>query len=46
MSLDLVLSTFAIVFVAELPDKTALASLMLASHLPPRQVVVGAWWPS
>ena len=30
-------------FVAELPDKTALASLVLATHLPPRQVVVGAW---
>ena len=40
---DLVLSTFGIVFVAELPDKTALASLVLATHLPPRQVVVGAW---
>ena len=40
---DLVLSSFGIVFVAELPDKTALASLVLATHLPPRQVVVGAW---
>ena len=29
--------------VAELPDKTALATLMLATRLPPRQVVLGAW---
>jgi len=43
LGFDLVLSTFGIVFVAELPDKTALASLVLATHLPPRQVVVGAW---
>ncbi len=43
MSLALVLSTFGIVFVAELPDKTALASLMLATRLPARQVVLGAW---
>ena len=40
---QLVVSAFALVFVAELPDKTALASLVLATHLPPRQVVVGAW---
>src|SRR3989442_5655568 len=39
----LVLSTFGIVFIAELPDKTALASLVLASRYPARQVVVGAW---
>lgn len=31
---QLVASAFAIVFVAELPDKTALASLVLATHLP------------
>ena len=43
MDPQLVASTFAIVFVAELPDKTALASLVLATRLPPRQVVVGAW---
>jgi Ca2+/H+ antiporter, TMEM165/GDT1 family len=43
VSLSLLLSTFGIVFIAELPDKTALASLMLATRLPPRQVVVGAW---
>jgi Ca2+/H+ antiporter, TMEM165/GDT1 family len=43
MNLDALISTFGIVFIAELPDKTALASLMLATHLPPRQVVLGAW---
>lgn len=43
MDPQLVASAFAIVFVAELPDKTALASLVLATHLPPRQVVIGAW---
>jgi len=43
MDPQLVASAFAIVFVAELPDKTALASLMLATRLPPRQVVLGAW---
>jgi len=39
----LVLSTFGVVFVAELPYKTALASLILATRYPARQVVVGAW---
>jgi Ca2+/H+ antiporter, TMEM165/GDT1 family len=39
----LVFSTFGIVFIAELPDKTALASLVLASRYPVRQVVLGAW---
>jgi putative Ca2+/H+ antiporter (TMEM165/GDT1 family) len=43
MDPQLAASAFAIVFVAELPDKTALASLVLATHLPPRQVVIGAW---
>jgi putative Ca2+/H+ antiporter (TMEM165/GDT1 family) len=43
LGLDLVMASFAIVFLAELPDKTALASLVLATHLPPRQVVMGAW---
>jgi putative Ca2+/H+ antiporter (TMEM165/GDT1 family) len=43
MDTQLVVSSFAIVFLAELPDKTALASLVLATHLPPRQVVAGAW---
>jgi putative Ca2+/H+ antiporter (TMEM165/GDT1 family) len=43
VDLSLLVSTFVVVFVAELPDKTALASLMLATRLPPRQVVIGAW---
>jgi putative Ca2+/H+ antiporter (TMEM165/GDT1 family) len=43
MDLSIVVSTFALVFIAELPDKTALASLMLATRLPARQVVLGAW---
>jgi putative Ca2+/H+ antiporter (TMEM165/GDT1 family) len=43
MEPQLIVSAFAIVFIAELPDKTALASLVLATHLPVRQVVVGAW---
>ena len=41
--LQLALSTFGVIFVAELPDKTALASLVLATRYPIRQVVVGAW---
>ena len=41
--LQLVLSTFGVIFVAELPDKTALASLVLASRFPIRHVIVGAW---
>lgn len=36
------LSVFAVVFVAELPDKTALASLVLATRHPPAPVWVGA----
>ena len=39
----LLLSTFGVVFIAELPDKTALASLVLATRYPARQVVLGAW---
>lgn len=41
--LQLVVSTFAVIFVAELPDKTALASLVLASRYPARYVIAGAW---
>lgn len=41
--LSLILSTFGVIFVAELPDKTALASLVLAARYPARQVIVGAW---
>jgi putative Ca2+/H+ antiporter (TMEM165/GDT1 family) len=43
LALPLVASTFGLIFVAELPDKTALASLVLATHYPMRQVVFGAW---
>jgi putative Ca2+/H+ antiporter (TMEM165/GDT1 family) len=41
--LPLIASAYGIVFVAELPDKTALASLCLATRYPARQVVLGAW---
>jgi len=39
----MILSTFGIIFIAELPDKTALASLVLATRYPARQVIAGAW---
>ena len=35
-------TTFAVVFLAELPDKTALASLVLATKYPARLVFLGA----
>ncbi len=41
--LSVLLSTFGIVFVAELPDKTALASLVLATRYRARDVIAGAW---
>src|SRR3954453_8336586 len=41
--LPLIASTFGVIFVAELPDKTALASLCLATRFPVRFVVAGAW---
>ena len=40
---QVILSTFGIIFFAELPDKTALASLVLATRYPARQVIIGAW---
>jgi putative Ca2+/H+ antiporter (TMEM165/GDT1 family) len=43
VSLPIVLSTFGIIFVAELPDKTALASLVLATRFKAREVILGAW---
>ncbi|HLZ27802.1 MAG TPA: TMEM165/GDT1 family protein [Chloroflexota bacterium] len=42
-ALPLIGSTFGLIFVAELPDKTALASLVLATQYPVRQVIFGAW---
>ncbi|HEY7295700.1 MAG TPA: TMEM165/GDT1 family protein [Dehalococcoidia bacterium] len=43
MSLTLIASTFGVIFVAELPDKTALASLLLATRYRARVVIAGAW---
>src|SRR5207249_9170114 len=40
--IPLILSTFGVIFFAELPDKTALASLVLATRYSTRQVVIGA----
>jgi putative Ca2+/H+ antiporter (TMEM165/GDT1 family) len=36
-------STFGIIFLAELPDKTALAALALATRYRARSVIAGAW---
>ena len=36
-------STFALIFVSELPDKTAFASLLLATRNRPLPVFFGAW---
>jgi Ca2+/H+ antiporter, TMEM165/GDT1 family len=43
LMLSLVLSTYGIVFLAEIPDKTAVASLILATRFKVRDVVAGAW---
>lgn len=43
LSLPIVLSTFVVIFLAELPDKTAFASLMLATRYGTAQVITGAW---
>lgn len=43
LSLPLILSTFGIIFLAELPDKTAIAALVLATRYRARDVVLGAW---
>ncbi|MBR7839225.1 TMEM165/GDT1 family protein [Actinospica durhamensis] len=42
MSLAVIATTFALIFLAELPDKTALASLVLATRYPGRYVFLGA----
>jgi len=39
---QLLLSVFGVIFVAELPDKTALAALVLATHYEPLPVFMGA----
>lgn len=41
--LSVIASTFGIIFLAELPDKTALAALALATRFRVRDVVLGAW---
>jgi putative Ca2+/H+ antiporter (TMEM165/GDT1 family) len=41
--LPVIASTYGLIFVAELPDKTALAALVLASKYRPRQVILGTW---
>jgi putative Ca2+/H+ antiporter (TMEM165/GDT1 family) len=41
--LALILSTFCIIFIAELPDKTALAALVLSTRYRARDVIAGAW---
>ena len=43
ISLPLILSAFGVIFVAELPDKTALAALILATRYRARDVILGAW---
>ena len=41
--LGITASTFGIVFIAELPDKTALATLVLGARFRARDVIAGAW---
>ena len=43
LSFPLIASTFAVIFIAELPDKTALAALILATRFRARDVIAGAW---
>ena len=42
MNIPLALSIFGFIFIAELPDKTALASLVLATRYKPMVVFIGA----
>ncbi|HLH24742.1 MAG TPA: TMEM165/GDT1 family protein [Chloroflexota bacterium] len=43
ISLQTVAWVFGVIFLAELPDKTALASLVLATKYRARAVILGAW---
>jgi putative Ca2+/H+ antiporter (TMEM165/GDT1 family) len=43
ISLPLILSTFGIIFIAELPDKTAIASLVLGTRYKTSHVIFGTW---
>jgi putative Ca2+/H+ antiporter (TMEM165/GDT1 family) len=43
MDLVLVLTVFGIVFIGELPDKTAVASLVLGARYSPLPVLAGVW---
>src|ERR1700722_5999763 len=43
LSLPLIFATFGIIFIAELPDKTAIAALILSTRYRARDVIVGAW---
>ena len=43
ISFAVIASTFGLIFIAELPDKTALATLILATRLRARDVILGAW---
>lgn len=38
-----IISTFCVIFIAELPDKTALAALVLSTRYRARDVIAGAW---
>jgi putative Ca2+/H+ antiporter (TMEM165/GDT1 family) len=43
LSFPIILSTFVVIFLAELPDKTSLASLVLATKYKAQHVILGAW---
>jgi len=43
ISIPVIFSTFVVIFLAELPDKTTFASLMLATKYGAGQVITGAW---
>jgi putative Ca2+/H+ antiporter (TMEM165/GDT1 family) len=42
-SLPIIFSTFALIFLVELPDKTALATIALASKFKAKHVIIGVW---